>query len=63
MNPHTIRIRVGHGVPGVVVWPLPKSKLKHLAWLLFSGIIHDRLAAARGAFQMHSADPFELHPS
>ena len=43
-----------------VVWPLPKSK-RHLAWLLCSGIISDRLTAARGAFQMHSTDPVELH--
>ena len=36
---------------------------KHLAWLLCSGIIHGRLAAARGAFHMHSADPVKLHLS
>jgi len=29
---------------------------KHLAWLLCSGIIHDRLAAASGAFHLHWAD-------
>ena len=50
--------------------PSPKStpSEKHLAWVLCSGIIHDRLAAAWGAFHMHSADPvwaapFAIQPS
>ena len=33
-NPHTIRKRVGHGFPGVMVWPLPKSKTSGLAAVL-----------------------------
>ena len=34
------------------------------SWILLNeGIIHGCLAAARGAFHMHSADPVELRPS
>ena len=51
----------GHGVPGVVGGLYPNQK--HLAWLLCSGIIHDRLVAARGTFHMHLSDPVALHPS
>ena len=40
-----------------------KESLEMGAWLRCSGIIHDRLAAAKGAFYMHSADPVELRPS
>ena len=29
-NPHTIRERVGHRVPGVVLWPLSKAKTSGL---------------------------------
>ena len=38
---------------------------KHLAWLLSSGIIHDRLAEARAAkaFHVYSADSVGLRPS
>ena len=46
-----------------MLWSGLYPSQKHLAWLLFcSGIIHDRLAAARGAFHMHLADPVELRP-
>ena len=58
-NPHTIRKRVGHR--GFWCCGLTFTQVKkHLAWLLCSEIIHDRLAATRGAFQMHLADPVEL---
>jgi len=46
-----------------VLWSGLYPSHKHLAWLLCSGIIGDRLAVARGAFHMHSADPVELRPS
>ena len=41
---------------------------KHLAWMLYSRIMHDYLAAAWGAFHMHLADPvwaapFAIQPS
>ena len=44
--------------------PSPKStpSQKHLAWVLCSGIVHDRLAAAWCAFHMHSADPVWAAP-
>ena len=47
-NPHTIRKEWGTEFP--VLWSGLYPSQKHLAWLLCSGIIHDRLAAARGAF-------------
>ena len=50
--------------------PISKSdpSQKHLALVLRSGIMHDRLAAAWGAFHMHLADPvwaapFVIQPS
>ena len=46
-----------------MLWSGLYPSQKHLAWLLCSGIIHGCLAAARGAFHMHSADPVELRPS
>ena len=50
-----------------VLWFFSLSKStpsqKHLACVLCSGIIDDHLVAARGAFDMHLADPVELHPS
>ena len=39
------------------------TQVKHLVWLLCSGIIHARFAAAIGAPNVHSADPVELRPS
>ena len=51
------------GTEFAVLWPGLYPSQKHLAWLLCSGIIHDRLAAARGAFHMLSADLVELRPS
>ena len=45
-----------------VLWSGLYKSQKHLAWLLCSGIIDGRLAAARSAFHMHSADPVELRP-
>ena len=60
-NPHTIRKE--YGTEFRVLWSGLYPSQKHLAWLLCSGIIHDCLAAARGAFHMHSADPVELRPS
>ena len=59
-NPHTIRKEKGTESP--VLRPGLYPSQKYLAWLLCSGIIHDHLAAARGAFHMHSADPIELRP-
>jgi len=47
----------------LVLWSGLYPSQKHLAWLLYSGIIHGRLAAARGAFRMHLANPVELCPS
>ena len=46
-----------------MLWSGLYPSKKHLARLLCSAIIHDHLAAARGAFHMHSADPVELRPS
>ena len=48
--------------------PSPKSTPSQKHWLLCSGIMHDRLAVAWGAFHMHSADPvwaapFAVQPS
>ena len=45
-----------------VLWSGLYTSQKHLAWLLCSEIIYGRLAAARRAFHMHSADPVELRP-
>ena len=60
-NPLTIRKEKGTEFP--VLWSGLYPSQKHLAWLLCSGLIHGRLAAARGAFHMYSADPVELRPS
>ena len=52
-----------YGTEVPVLWSGLYTSRKHLAWLLCSGIIHERLAAARGAFDMHAVDPVELRRS
>ena len=49
-NPHTVRKELGTEFP--VLWSGLYPSQKHLAGLLCSGIIYDRLAAPRGAFHM-----------
>ena len=44
-----------------MLWSGLYPSQKHLAWQLCAGIIRDHLAAARGAFHMHLADPVRLH--